>query len=55
MLEKLEEHIKAGRINTRMNCISFCVGWLESEGKTALPFSTIEHIIQLYYDGKLID
>lgn len=55
MIEKLEEYVNNKKLTTRMDCINFCIGWLENEGNTALPFVVIEHINKLYYDGRLKD
>ena len=53
MIEKLEEYVNNKKFTTRMDCINFCIGWLENKGNTALPFVVIEHINKLYYDGRL--
>ena len=55
MIEKLEEYVNNKKFTTRMDCINFCIGWLENKGNTALPFVVIEHINKLYYDGRLKD
>lgn len=55
MIERLDKAVQKGIVKTRVACIFFCINYLDNIGKTSLPFTTIEHISKLYYDGKLID
>lgn len=53
MIEKLEEYVNSGQIDTRMSCIHFCIGWLENERKKSVPITVLNYIDELYYNGKL--